>query len=244
MGAISTLAAEYSAQNIVPALAFSLGGGLSLAITLNQFVRSQRLHNAEEDLQLESLRDTLQTALDAADERYFDQSTRVGRSPLAELQARASMNYSVLTEHYANALSQSRVYAYLSYFVGILGFLVMLLGVALTYEGSLGSGILTTVVGAIVDCGAGLVFHQSGKANSNSQSNLKQLSDAVREDNNREIAVHLVGLISDPAVRDQALSDLARQAMSHPDSAQSKPSPEIANTSEKPARADREKPEN
>jgi hypothetical protein len=94
-----------------------------------------------------------------------------------------------------------------------MGFIGMLLGVGFVYAGSLDSGILAAVVGAVVEGAAGLVFVQARKAQGDSQQNLQLLAETVREDNNREIAMHLISMIDDAAERDAAVADLARQAM-------------------------------
>lgn len=246
MGAISTLAIELTAHEISPVVITTIAGALPLTISVVQLIRSQRRQQMADDSQLDALRRTVEAAtsdLVISVDRKIERSTQNTPDPLGDVRARAGTNYEFLAAHYANALSQSKVYAALSYVVGVLGFLMMLAGVAIVYLGNRDPGFLTTVVGAVVDAGAGLVFVQSRKANSDSQDNARQLGETAREDTNREFALHMVSLIDDPAIRNQALSELARQAMSSQSHARAV-SAGLPSTSDQPSKSDREKPEN
>ncbi|MCD5421378.1 hypothetical protein LRS71_17740 [Rhodococcus pyridinivorans] len=232
MGSEAILAAEFGTNDYLTWAAAALSavaGIFGLTSAARAFVTQSRIQRKEESRQIDSLRaawDPSGRVIEAFDSIEVSEQAKVpseqdhvegGESStpdhVRDMRLRTSTSYQVLTDHYSNALSQSRVYAYLSYFVGLLGFIIMIVGVVMVYGGSLDSGILAAVVGAVVEGAAGLVFVLSRKANGDSQQNLQLLADTVQQDNNREIALHLVASIEDPRERDRALADLARQAM-------------------------------
>lgn len=217
-----------SSESLSTALQVAAATGTGVVSVTAGYLYSRR-QEAKDEQQVKSLEQSLalqvRAAADAAalaferlddtggypEHRYALEQTAIPINGM--LRSRAATSYKILTDHYANALTQSRAYFLLSYIVGIIGFLVMLGGVAIAYNGSLDSGVLAAVVGAAVDAAAGLVFVQANKAQTNSQENLKHLGETVKDDANRETALHLVSLIHDGERRDELLGDLSRLAM-------------------------------
>ncbi|MGU3586060.1 TRADD-N-associated membrane domain-containing protein [Rhodococcus sp. C26F] len=227
MGSEAVLAADIGDSSVLwSVLVGSIGivASTGLISSAFGFITQSRKQRTEEARQIDSLREAwwgteslgtegLKQAEVSSDQVDEVEAGGVPPDHVRDMRLRTSTSYKVLTDHYSNALSQSRMYAYLSYFVGLLGFIIMIVGVVMVYGGSLDSGILAAVVGAVVEGAAALVFSQARKAKGDSQQNLQLLADTVQQDNNRESALLLVALIEDPAERDRALADLARQAM-------------------------------
>jgi hypothetical protein len=132
---------------------------------------------------------------------------------LTSMEKRSEARFQIQTEHYANALRQSTSYFYLSMFVGIIGFILLLVGVGLGLGGLVEIGTVTGAGGILVEGAAGLIFNQANKAKSDAQTNLAAIALAQERDENRQMALIYSSRIADPQLRDTTNVELARKSL-------------------------------
>ncbi|OBY30894.1 hypothetical protein ACT18_14945 [Mycolicibacter kumamotonensis] len=132
---------------------------------------------------------------------------------LASMERRSEARFQIQSEHWASALRQSTSYFYLSMFVGILGFILIVTGVGLAFGGLAQVGTVTGVAGLLTDGAAGLIFNQANKAKSDAQSNLAAIALAQERDENRQMALIYSSRITDPQLRDSTNVELARKSL-------------------------------
>ncbi|MGH2549967.1 MAG: TRADD-N-associated membrane domain-containing protein [Thermomicrobiales bacterium] len=132
---------------------------------------------------------------------------------LTSMEKRSEARFQIQTEHYANALRQSTSYFYLSMFVGIIGFILLMVGVGLGVGGLVEIGAVTGAGGVLVEGAAGLIFNQANKAKADAQANLAAIALAQERDENRQMALIYSSRITDPALRDSTNVELARKSL-------------------------------
>jgi hypothetical protein len=130
---------------------------------------------------------------------------------LDALAERAHARFEIQSAHYANALRQSTTYFYWSLIVGIIGFALLVIGVALAITEHLAVGVVTGVGGILTDAAAALVFRQANPAKSDAQTNLSAIAGAAERDENNLMAYIYASRIQDTSVRDATNAALARQ---------------------------------
>ncbi|WP_425436315.1 TRADD-N-associated membrane domain-containing protein [Mycobacterium terramassiliense] len=150
-------------------------------------------------------------------------STTPDQRLLDAVAGRASTRFKIQEAHYANALRQSTTYFYVSLLVGLVGFALLMAGVALALADSVQVGTVTSLGGLLTDGAAALIFNQANRAKSDAQSNLKTIAHAAERDESNLMAFILASRIDDDGIRDATHADLARQLII----ATSAPTPQV-----------------
>jgi hypothetical protein len=73
--------------------------------------------------------------------------------------------------------------------VGILGFVALLVGLAVGLAGHVAVGTVTGLGGLLIDGAAALIFKQANRAKSDAQTNLSAITQAAERDENRQMAL-------------------------------------------------------
>ena len=131
---------------------------------------------------------------------------------MTPLERRAERRFELQMSHYGDAKRQYNAYFYASLIVGVLGFVVIMLGGIAVIAGVADYGALTAVGGLVIEAGAAFVFKQSSKAADQAQSNLREISATAEESDRREMAKAYAERIEDVPLRNEVFAKLALES--------------------------------
>jgi hypothetical protein len=154
----------------------------------------------------------------AVDERFIEERQPTALEPpeqrlLEAMERRAARRSEIQFQHYAEALRQSGIYFNISAVVGLVGFVLLIVGVALAFASLVEPGVITGVGGVLAEGAAALIFRQAAASKKDSQNNLVEMSQTGEREDNRQMALIYVSRIEDQNLRDQTVSGLARHSM-------------------------------
>jgi hypothetical protein len=133
---------------------------------------------------------------------------------LAAMEARATARFEVQQRHYADARRQSTTFFYLSVGVGIVGFVALLVGLAVGLAGHAALGTVTGLGGLLINGTAALVLSQANRAKSDAQANLSAITQAAERDENRQMALIYASRVGEVYNERNAVNgDLARLSL-------------------------------
>lgn len=186
-------ATSVTAAGVTAVVGFTAAAGLA--------ARSRR---ADRDTarQLDSMRE----ALGLEDDEPAAEMTPVER--------RAQRRFDLQMAHYGDAKRQYNAYFYASLIIGVLGFVVIMLGGIAVVAGVASYGALTAAGGLVIEAGAAFVFAQSNRAADQAQSNLREISATAEESDRRETARAYAEKIENVELRNEVFARLALQSAS------------------------------
>lgn len=114
-------------------------------------------------------------------------------------------------EHHKRALALHSQYQQAALYVGIFGFLVILLGAVLSYIAGLDVGILTASSGAIAEGAAALLFKQADKVDTRATDLSNKLYRSVERSEALRQTLSVAAMVTDEQARNRIYTTIALQ---------------------------------